>query len=164
MDSSKLVVFEVQKHLSKSSGFFFFIMKSFPFLFLLFFIGIAGFAQDAEQALLNFEKSIEQAVVAADIEFLKGVYAEDFRFKHGTGLVDSKESWLIDVAKNKGKFVSRTIDAVEVEIHGEIGITNGTLTVIKTDRSYTLHYVRAYRKKGKGWELFMHRTVQETHN
>ncbi|MBL7871276.1 MAG: nuclear transport factor 2 family protein [Cyclobacteriaceae bacterium] len=134
------------------------------FLLLLPFIGIAGFSQDAGKDLLAFERSIEQAVVAADISFLEKVYAEDFRFKHGTGLVDSKESWIKDVGRNKGKFVSRKIDSVEVEIHGDIGITNGTLRVTRTDRSYTLQYVRAYRRKGKQWQLFMHRTVHELHN
>ncbi len=133
-------------------------------IFLLSFISISSFAQDAGQDLLAFERSIEQAVVAADISFLEKAYADDFRFKHGTGLVDSKESWLKDVGKNKGKFVSRKIDSVEVEIHGDIAITNGTLIVTRTDRSYTLQYVRVYRKKGKQWELFMHRTVYEVHN
>lgn len=75
-------------------------------IFLLSFISISSFAQDAGQDLLAFERSIEQAVVAADISFLEKAYADDFRFKHGTGLVDSKESWLKDVGKNKGKFVS----------------------------------------------------------
>ncbi len=142
---------------------FSFFMKSILF-FLLSFIGFSVLAQEVEQGLLAFEKSIEQAVVAADVPFLEKAYAEDFRFKHGTGTVDSKESWIKDVVKNKGKFLSRKIDSVEVEIHGEIGITNGTLIVTRTDKSYTLQYVRVYRKKGKQWELFMHRTVQEDHN
>jgi hypothetical protein len=138
-------------------------MKSILF-FLLFIICFTAFAQDVGKDLLVFEQSIEQAVVAADVSFLKKAYAEDFRFKHGTGTVDSKESWIKDVVKNKGKFLSRKMDSVEVEIHGEIGITNGTLIVTRTDKSYTLQYVRVYRKKGKQWELFMHRTVHEVHN
>jgi hypothetical protein len=138
-------------------------MKSILF-FLLPFIGISAFAQDAGQDLLAFEQRIEQAVIAADVSFLEKAYAEDFRFKHGTGTVDSKDSWIKDVVKNKGLFLSRKMDSVEVEIHGEIGITNGTLIVTRTDTSYTLQYVRVYRKKGKRWELFMHRTVHEVHN
>ena len=140
-----------------------YLMKAILF-FLLGFISFSVFAQDAEQGLLAFEKSIEQAVVATNVSFLKKAYASDFRFKHGTGNVDSKESWIKSVEKNKGNFLSRNIDSVEVEIHGDIGITNGTLTVTRPDRSYTLQYVRVYRKKAKQWELFMHRTVHEVHN
>jgi hypothetical protein len=68
---------------------------------------VIAHAQD-EQHLLDFEKKIEAAVVAADLSFLQKAYADDFRFKHGTGHIDTKATWLKDVEKNKGKFVSRT--------------------------------------------------------
>jgi hypothetical protein len=117
-------------------------------------------AQD-EQHLLDFEKKIEAAVVAADLSFLQKAYADDFRFKHGTGHIDTKATWLKDVEKNKGKFVSRNVDKSEAELHGDIGITQGTITVTRTESSYTIHYVRVYRKVDNAWELFMHRTVQQ---
>jgi hypothetical protein len=128
-------------------------------LFLFFFCGLT--TAQTEQQLLDFEKQIEAAVVGADISFLQKAYADDFRFKHGTGHIDSKTSWLKDVEKNKGKFVSRNVDKAEAELHGDIGITQGTITVTRTDRTYTIHYVRVYRKVASTWELFMHRTVQE---
>jgi hypothetical protein len=121
---------------------------------------VIAHAQD-EQHLLDFEKKIEAAVVAADLSFLQKAYADDFRFKHGTGHIDTKATWLKDVEKNKGKFVSRNVDKSEAELHGDIGITQGTITVTRTESSYTIHYVRVYRKVGNAWELFMHRTVQQ---
>ncbi|MCW5911298.1 MAG: nuclear transport factor 2 family protein [Cyclobacteriaceae bacterium] len=130
------------------------------FTIVLLFALTCSFAQQ-EQQLLDFEKQIETAVVNADIPFLQKTYADDFRFKHGTGHIDSKTSWLNDVEKNKGKFVSRNVDAAEAELHGDIGITQGTITVTRKDSSYTIHYVRVYRRAGNAWELFMHRTVQQ---
>lgn len=132
------------------------------YLLSVLFLVLCGFASaQTEQQLLDFEKQIEAAVVAADISFLKKAYADDFRFKHGTGHIDSKTSWLKDVEKNKGKFVSRNVVKAEAELHGDIGITQGTITVTRTERTYTIHYVRVYRKVSDTWELFMHRTVQE---
>lgn len=132
-------------------------------LLLLLFISIPALSQEAE--LLNFEKNIEKAVVAADIPFLDKVYADDFRFKHGTGLVDSKSSWLKAVEQAKGKYVSRVLDSVEVEIHDKIGITNGKITVTrktdKADKKYMVKYVRVYVKKEQQWQMIMHRTVFE---
>jgi len=132
-------------------------------LLLLLFISIPALSQEAE--LLNFEKNIEKAVVAADIPFLDKVYADDFRFKHGTGLVDSKSSWLKAVEQAKGKYVSRVLDSVEVEIHDKIGITNGKITVTrktdKADKKYMVKYVRVYVKKDQQWNMIMHRTVFE---
>ncbi|MDZ7645886.1 MAG: nuclear transport factor 2 family protein [Cytophagales bacterium] len=144
---------------------FYFFMKYSPIVFLLVFsFSFSLFAQNQEQVLLDFEKSIEAAVVNTDISFLESAYADDFKFKHGTGQRSTKESWLKDVTNNKGKFISRKVDASEAELHDNIGITEGKITVTRADRSYTIHYVRVYRKKVNAWELFMHRTVEETHN
>ncbi len=118
-----------------------------------------------EENLLRFEKSIDEAVVHANTEYLTTVYAYDFRFKHGTGVVDNKTTWLADVTKNKGKFLSRELTEVEVELHDDVGITHGKLTVTRVDVTYSLRYVRVYRmNKEKGqWQMIMHRTVQELH-
>ena len=137
---------------------------SYNFLFILFaLISIRAVSQEAE--LLSFEKEIERAVVATNLPFLEKAYAEDFRFKHGTGLVDSKSSWIKAVADAKGKYISRVVDSVEVEIHDKIGITNGKITVTrktdKADRKYMIKYVRVYVRKEQQWQLIMHRTVFE---
>lgn len=133
---------------------------------LISVIGIAflSAAQVQLQAtsLIEFEKNIEKAIVAADENFLKNAYADDFYFKHGTGAVDSKASWIAGVLKNKGQFVSRETDSVEVEMHDQIAFTQGKLTVHRTNGWYVVYYIRAYRKKGSGWELLMHRTYRQT--
>ena len=130
-------------------------------LLLVTFLPCSTVLAQQEQQLLDFEKQIEAAVVAADISFLQKAYADDFRFKHGTGHIDSKASWLKDVEKNKGKFVSRNVNSAEVEIHHDIGITQGSITVTRTESSYTIYYVRVYRKIDDLWQMFMHRTVQQ---
>jgi len=113
----------------------------------------------AEKELLEFERRIDAAIVATDIPFLEKAYADDFHFKHGTGHLDDKASWLRDVQKNKGVFVSRTLDSVEVEIHKNVGITNGHLAVVKKESSYNLNYVRVYVRNNGQWQMIMHRTV-----
>lgn len=118
-------------------------------------------AQDVAGSIIAFEKKIEQAVVDANVTFLKSAYADDFRFKHGTGTVDSKASWIENVQKSKGKFVSRKTDSVEVELHNDIAITQGKLTVHRTNSWYVIYYLRAYRKNADGFELFMHRTFRQ---
>lgn len=138
-------------------------MKLLVKAILLTLFATQAFCQGDE--LLAFEKKIEAAVVAADIPFLTHAYADDFRFKHGTGLVDSKTSWLNTVTKNKGQYLSRVVDSVEVEIHDNIGITNGNITVTrKSDqltKKYKVTYVRVYIRKKDQWQLIMHRTVDE---
>jgi hypothetical protein len=142
-------------------------MKTFLVAFLIVMVAVGANAQTDEGDLARFEQQVDHAVVACDLQFLENAYAADFRFKHGTGLVDSKTSWLKSVGLAKGKFISREIDSLEVEIHGTIGITSGRLSVHRYvdsgESRYIINYVRVYVRKGGHWQMIMHRTVRETH-
>lgn len=150
-------------------GFFYFFLmmrQSISFIFFLSLLTLslsvsAQYKEDttAGKELLEFEKKIDAAVVATDIAFLEKAYADDFHFKHGTGHIDDKASWLSSVQKNKGAIVSRTLDSVEVEIHKNVGITNGHLAVVRKESSYNLNYVRVYVRNNGQWQMIMHRTV-----
>jgi len=137
--------------------------KFFVLIILISFLSFCAIAQDKE--LFEFEKNIEKAVIETNIPFLQKAYSDDFRFKHGTGLVDSKTSWLKSVTGSKGQYITRVVDSVEVEIHDKIGITNGKITITrKTDaanRVYMIKYVRVYLKTKEQWELISHLTVKQ---
>lgn len=123
----------------------------------------AAFAQtQAEQELIATQQQIDDAIVAGDMASLQDAYTEDFYFKHGTGDVDDKASWLKAVEKNRGNFLSRQHSNVQVDLHGDIGITHGNLRVARKDQAgYLLDYVRVYRRKGERWQLLSHRTTHE---
>jgi hypothetical protein len=121
---------------------------------------LARAATPAEQELIDLQQQIDNAVAAGDGAFLQGAYADDFRFKHGTGLVDNKESWLKSVEKNKGNFLSRAHGDVEAELHGDVGIAAGKLKVVRKDNhGYLLDYVRVFVRGDGRWQMIMHRTV-----
>ena len=117
---------------------------------------------DTSDEIKQLEQLIEDAVVKADLKFLKSVYADDFRFTHGDGETQNKAQWLELVAKREVK--SRKISTSEVELHGNVAITVGRLDVVwkgeGKDDKYALKYVRLYeRRKGK-WVLLSHRTIE----
>lgn len=113
----------------------------------------------------QMEQRTEDAVVRADVEYLKNVYAEDFRFAHGSDSVQNKSEWLASVAKRH--FISRKISANEVEPHGDVAVTSARRDVTRRGKNgeekYWLKYVRVYRRAGKNWQVISHRTIQETH-
>jgi ketosteroid isomerase-like protein len=117
---------------------------------------------DDSSEIKELEQRIEDAVVKADLKFLKFVYADDFRFTHGDGEVQNKTEWLELVAKREAK--SRTISTSEVELHGNIAITLGRLDVVwkgdSKDDKYTLKYIRVYEKRKGKWIFLSHRTVE----
>jgi hypothetical protein len=117
-------------------------------------------ATPAEQELIDLQQRIDDAVVAGDLAFLQDAYATDFRFKHGTGHVDGKESWLKGVEKNKGSYVSRVHSDGEAEIHGDVGVVAGKLKVVRKDNhGYVLTYVRVFARHDGRWQMITHRTV-----
>lgn len=146
------------------------------FLLVMLVVGIPCSAQEIEKAdtgITNFledlNQRIDRAVVAKDLKFLSNHYANDFVFTHGTGLIDSKESWLQTIRKSKG-YVSREHDSVVVEMHKNLAILSGTLTVGRLQPAsdgtskYSLRYVRVYALRKKTWQMISHRTTSEWHH
>ena len=116
------------------------------------------------------EQKVEAATLRADASFLKNVYASDFRFTHGNSLVlgiravSNKTETL--QALQPGRFISRDLDSVEVEPHGDVALTTGRIHVRSTSqdpelREYTIYYIRAYQRRDGRWQLLSHRTVRE---
>jgi len=122
-------------------------------------------AQTSTQKLIDdLNRSIDLAVVQKDFTRLSQFYANDFVFTHGTGVVDSKESWLADIQKSQDKFLSREHDSTQVELHGDVAIITGRLLVTKEKGSkYGLRYVRVYAFREEKWFLISHRTIKEWH-
>lgn len=149
--------------------------KSIPSLIiiLLGFIGNFAFAQpsgsDVKKTVDDLNRKIDRAVVAKDFQTLEKHYGSDFVFTHGTGLVDSKQSWIEAIKKNKG-YLSREHDSTTVELHGHVAIINGKLTVGRVEPAkdgttrYSLWYVRVFALRKNTWEMISHRTTSEWHH
>lgn len=115
--------------------------------------------------LVELNQQIDNYVVKQNVDLLGKLYADDFIFSHGSGRVEGREGWLKSVAK--GNFLLRQHDSVTVEMHPELAIVRGKLTVHKnnkdkTDR-YHLKYFRLYALRNKQWQLVSHITTSEWH-
>jgi ketosteroid isomerase-like protein len=126
-----------------------------------------------DSAVINLidqtNRKIDRAVVSKDMKFLDKHYGEDFVFTHGTGLIDSKGSWMENIKKSKG-YASREHDSTIVELHKDIAIITGKLTVGRLEPAkdgttkYSLRYVRVFALRKKNWEMISHRTTSEWHH
>jgi ketosteroid isomerase-like protein len=113
-------------------------------------------------AIEAVNKRIEEAVVSKDLASLDALYADDFVFTHGTGLIQTKRQWLDALRSNGTRYLSRQLDSTSVELHAEIAIVTGRLFVCRQseagDVRYGLQYVRVYLMKTGSWQLISHRT------
>lgn len=137
----------------------FFLFVGLPFSMLA--------QQRAERTIEELNQQIDNAVIKKDLAQLQQLYADDFVFTHGTGVVDSKESWLKDIEKSTARFLSRQHDSTTVEMHDHVAIITGRLLVTREGTNgisrYGIRYVRVFVLRKKHWVLISHRTVKEWH-
>jgi ketosteroid isomerase-like protein len=140
--------------------------------FILIFI--CGFnahilSQDTSAVFLDaFNRFIDHAVMKKDKAALDSVYADDFMFTHGTGLIDHKASWIKAVMDEKSTYLSREHDSTIVERHGNIAMIYGKLTIVRKGEDattkYAIKYVRVFLASGNRWQMISHRSVQQWNN
>ena len=146
-------------------------------LLVMLGIAFAGFATKSPAAsgtaseVLAFEKEMEAAVVRGDVKFLDRICASDFSFTHGDGWttggpplrVENRAQWLASVSKKP--YLSRELDQVQVELHGDIAITYGmyrarySAPADPTRTDFTVWFERVYARRNGQWQYVSHRTV-----
>ncbi len=144
------------------------------FVWLLFLSTIACNSREPLQdtvktreqlAALNAE--VDAAVVARDLERLKKIYADDFVFTHGTGLVEGIEGWLRTVSDTSLHYLERAQDSTHVEVHKGVALASGRMLIKRAQKGdtarYGIWYVRVYQQKQAGWQMISHRTTKEWH-
>lgn len=141
------------------------------FLFLSFVILSSAALSQANESLKKeidqLNQSIDNAVVKKDIAFLKKHYSDDYVFTHFTGLIDSKESWIRNIeSMGDARFTKRQHDSTTVELHGDVAIIFGKLSVERESKekklsNYALWYVRVYALRNKVWQMVSHRSTEE---
>jgi len=109
--------------------------------------------------------SIEEAVVAKNVDRLQSLYADDFVFTHGTGLVQNKTQWLDSIRDQSMQFISRLLESTSVEVHADLAVVTGRLLVHRHSESgdtrYGLQYLRVFSRKSGLWQLVSHRTLAQ---
>jgi ketosteroid isomerase-like protein len=137
------------------------------FLLILTVINAHCIAQTPDANVLAANASIDAGVVKKDIDSLEKLYADDFVFTHGTGLVDSKSSWLKNIQNPDVLFKSRVQDSTKAEMHGDVAIVIGRLDIVREQKQqtfqYGIWYVRVFVRKDNRWQCISHRTTKEWH-
>jgi predicted RNA binding protein YcfA (HicA-like mRNA interferase family) len=131
----------------------------------IFMLQAQGNSTSDSSLIIALNQQIDNYVVLRNTTALDKLYANDFVFSHGSGLIEGKQGWFVSVAK--GSFVTRRHDSVTVEMHPAIAVVRGKLSVHKKtekeESKYHLKYVRVYALRNGQWQLISHVTVWEQH-
>lgn len=115
----------------------------------------------SEATIADLERQVELAYLDGDRAFLETVLHPEFRFTHGSGTTESRAETLAGFASG-GKFSSRELVAIDVEVHENAALSVGHVEIVTIDNSaYMICYVRLYlRSEGAPWQLASHRTFK----
>jgi ketosteroid isomerase-like protein len=109
--------------------------------------------------LQALDARIDDLASTGDFEALGALLAADFRYNHSTGHSQSKSEWLDGLKPLVGRR-ERVASAIEVEVHGDVGVAMGDLDILWTDGRHNYdRYVRVYRHTDGQWHLISQRTV-----
>ena len=112
----------------------------------------------------SINRLLDRSVVKKDTAVLQKYYADDFFFKHATGRIDSRASWIKSVQQSKNLYASREHDSIVVELHDKVAIVSGILSVRfppQTRKAYALRYLRVFLLKDDRWQLISHHSTAE---
>jgi ketosteroid isomerase-like protein len=124
-------------------------------------------AQSADSAAIAaLEQRVETAVARGDAAFLESVYAPSFRFRHSTGMLEDRAMRMTALrrgpAPNAPRVTARTVDSLEVEVHGDVALTTGRIWVQREGSDYTVRYARVYVRRDGRWQLLTHHSTYES--
>lgn len=121
--------------------------------------------------LIDLDKKIQEAMVISDTVLLDSVLANDFLFTHGfmDGGQQDKTAWRAIATRKPAFYFYRKVDSSIVELHGDIAIVMGTLSIKrgpiaknneKDSYCYSLAYSHIYAFRNNRWQFLSHRTTK----
>ncbi|MEW6211722.1 MAG: nuclear transport factor 2 family protein [Acidobacteriota bacterium] len=112
---------------------------------------------DAEQAIRQLVSELVNAQLKGDTATLDRIWADDFTFTNSSGEVQTKAQRLTEIKSGELKFVSMSIDDVQVRVYGDAAVVTSRGTVKGQRRGQDLtgqsRGTSVYVKKQGRWQV-----------
>ena len=110
---------------------------------------------NATDELIAIEKKRSEAIAAHDSEFLKKLYADDFRGVTAIGFEVDKETLMVVFTRDdpRTKFA---LDKLNARVFGDSAIVTGRLVGKETESGRIVHeslYIHVYQKRNGIWQI-----------
>jgi hypothetical protein len=112
-----------------------------------------------EAQLHDLDVAIDGAVSGRDAAALEHLLADEFVYTHAGDTTEPKGAF-IATAVARADPPCRVLHDLQVEPHGDVAVTRGTIEFIYTDARPNLYlgYVRVHRLFDDGWRAISHRS------
>jgi hypothetical protein len=124
----------------------------------------AARSPDGLETLREAEKLRESAMTRGDIELLKTLFSDYYYHVESNGRVRSKTQLLLSLQRGEFKFLSYTVDEMEVRLSGLTAVTIGRFTITREvgleQRQYSGRFMRVWERDGNRWRNTMHQATE----
>ena len=106
------------------------------------------------RTIADLEERRLAAMVAADVDALDDILADDLTYVHTTAAIDTKESLTSGLASGRLNYESIAPAAErDIRLHGDCAIVRGQARVHVNGNRFTLEYTVVYVKPGGEWRM-----------
>jgi ketosteroid isomerase-like protein len=128
----------------------------------------AGRAQssDAARQVLAVEQARVEALDHGDIPALERIMADDVRYVHASGHVDTRESYLDGIRSGQLKYIFWKPEGLHVQMLGNTAVLSGKyavrandLRVQKAPFDVQILVLSVYAKRGGRWQLVAYQST-----
>ncbi len=109
--------------------------------------------QDIEATIAGLEDERLGAMVAADVDTLDRILADDLSYVHTTAALDTKESLTSGLASGRLNYESITPTARAVRTYSDSAIVRGGAHVHVNGNHFSLEYTVVYVNNGGDWQM-----------
>ena len=110
--------------------------------------------QDVEATIVGLEEERLAAMVAADVDTLARILADDLSYVHTTAAIDTKESLTGGLASGRLNYESITPTTERaVRTYGDCAIVRGGARVHVNGNHFSLEYTVVYVNNDDNWQM-----------
>ena len=109
--------------------------------------------EDTTKTILDLENQRLAAMVAADVDTLDRILADDLSYVHTTAAIDTKESLMSGLASGRLNYESITPTDRVVRTHHGCTIVRGGAHVHVNDNHFSLEFTVVYVRSSGDWQM-----------
>ena len=132
-------------------------------LLLALLLPFAALADDAAD-LKAMDQRWAASTVKNDAADVGRIFADDLRYVHGSGKVETKQEFLASMKSGSMKYHSIEMDELAVRVLGETAVVTSTphirIFIDGKDQDFRVRFLRVYVKRGGRWQLSFHQATR----
>jgi hypothetical protein len=116
-------------------------------------------------AVLAADQILCEALIAADTGLLAALLADEFRYVHAGGRVESRQAYIDSIAARTFRFIEFSRTNVAVNVYGETAVVAGDVSATRDDAQDVgvtpfrsigpFRFVGVWVKTGTAWRLVL---------